>query len=86
MAWRDLVSGKSDPGELAIGCVTVPYASSSVTKAEAVKEVEAHAAAGEPVEMETRGEGFLEFKKKCEKKYFQIVIIFRGCCGDGDTR
>jgi len=54
VAWRDLVSGKSDPGELAIGCVTVPYASSSVTKAEAVKEVEAHAAAGEPVEMETR--------------------------------
>jgi len=52
--WRDLVSGKSEPGGLDIGCVTVPYASHAMTQEDAARVVDATAPAGSPMGLEDK--------------------------------
>jgi len=44
--WRDLVSGKAEPGSLDIGCVSVPYAAKTLTMQDSARVVEATAPAG----------------------------------------
>jgi len=52
--WRSLVSGKENPGELDISCLTVPYASKKIAIEEAVKVLTASQPAGDPAALETK--------------------------------
>lgn len=52
--WRDLVSGKSDKGELDISAVSVPYASSPISVEQANSIIGASAAYGEPAALDSK--------------------------------
>uniref|UniRef100_A0A2P2HWS2 Inorganic pyrophosphatase n=1 Tax=Hirondellea gigas TaxID=1518452 RepID=A0A2P2HWS2_9CRUS len=52
--WRDLISGKSEKGELDIGSVAVPYATSPITSEKAISIVAATAGHGPAVALEPK--------------------------------
>jgi len=53
--WRDLVSGKSEAGDLDIGCVNVPYAQKPISGEQAAAVIEATPpATQEPAPMESK--------------------------------
>lgn len=55
MEWRDLVSAKSDKGELDISSVSVPYASTPMSAEDANKILETSPQFGESVPLEAKG-------------------------------